>query len=94
MQRLDPEDLGDSNADFAESVAVQGTTLAVGAPSEDDDGRNGDGSVYIFERVDGSWTSVQRDTLCWPYGLSMRGDTLAVADSGNNRVVFWQAGAA
>ena len=33
------------------------------------------------------WTSVQRDTLCWPYGLSLRGDTLAVADSGNNRVM-------
>ncbi|MCB0941744.1 MAG: NHL repeat-containing protein [Mycobacterium sp.] len=36
------------------------------------------------------WTSVQRDTLCWPYGLSMRGDTLAVADSGNNRVMLWK----
>lgn len=35
------------------------------------------------------WTSVQRDTLCWPYGLSLRGDTLAVADSGNNRVMIW-----
>lgn len=36
------------------------------------------------------WTSVQRDTLCWPYGLSLRGDTLAVADSGNNRVMIWR----
>jgi hypothetical protein len=36
------------------------------------------------------WTSVQRDTLCWPYGLSMRGDLLAIADSGNNRVVVWR----
>ena len=36
------------------------------------------------------WTSVQRDTLCWPYGLSLRGDALAVADSGNNRVVLWK----
>ncbi len=36
------------------------------------------------------WTSVQRDTLCWPYGLSLRGDTLAVADSGNNRVMVWR----
>jgi hypothetical protein len=36
------------------------------------------------------WTSVQRDTLCWPYGLSLRGDTLAVADSGNNRVLVWR----
>ncbi|CAN5760780.1 NHL repeat-containing protein [soil metagenome] len=36
------------------------------------------------------WTSVQHDTLCWPYGMSMRGDRLAVSDSGNNRVVIWK----
>lgn len=36
------------------------------------------------------WTSVQPDTLCWPYGLSLRGDLLAVADSGNNRVMIWR----
>ncbi len=36
------------------------------------------------------WTSVQPDTLCWPYGLSLRGDRMAVSDSGNNRVVIWR----
>lgn len=36
------------------------------------------------------WTSVQPDTLCWPYGISLRGDRLAVSDSGNNRVVIWK----
>lgn len=36
------------------------------------------------------WTSVQHDTLCWPYGLSLHGDRLAVSDSGNNRVVIWR----
>lgn len=36
------------------------------------------------------WTSVKPDTLCWPYGISLRGDRLAVADSGNNRVVIWR----
>jgi hypothetical protein len=35
------------------------------------------------------WSAVGPDTLCWPYGLSLRGDRLAVADSGNNRVVLW-----
>lgn len=35
------------------------------------------------------WTSVQPDTLCWPYGISVRGDRMAVADSGNNRVMIW-----
>lgn len=36
------------------------------------------------------WTGVTRDSLCWPYGLSLAGDRLAVADSGNNRVVIWR----
>ncbi|HUZ35243.1 MAG TPA: NHL repeat-containing protein [Streptosporangiaceae bacterium] len=36
------------------------------------------------------WQGVERDSLCWPYGLSLRGDTLAVADLGNNRVVIWR----
>jgi len=36
------------------------------------------------------WSSVQRDTLCWPYGIALAGDRLAVADSGNNRVVIWR----
>lgn len=40
------------------------------------------------------WTAVQHDTLCWPYGLSLRGDRLAVADSGNNRVMLWRRGGA
>lgn len=35
------------------------------------------------------WSGVTRDSLCWPYGLSLSGDLLAVADSGNNRVVLW-----
>lgn len=40
------------------------------------------------------WSAVAADTLCWPYGVAAhRGataDLLAVADSGNNRVVLWE----
>ncbi|MEZ5096860.1 MAG: NHL repeat-containing protein [Nocardioides sp.] len=41
------------------------------------------------------WAEVAADTLCWPYGLAWHrtsdgGDLLAVADSGNNRVVLWE----
>jgi hypothetical protein len=40
------------------------------------------------------WEHVDQDTLCWPYGLGFfdRGtdQLLAVADSGNNRVVLWR----
>ena len=35
------------------------------------------------------WDEVADDSMCWPYGLSLAGDTLAIADSGNNRVVVW-----
>lgn len=35
------------------------------------------------------WDLVGDDTLCWPYGLCLHGTRLAVADSGNNRVVIW-----
>lgn len=36
------------------------------------------------------WTSVADDTLCWPYGLWLHGNRLAIADSGNNRVMVWE----
>jgi len=35
------------------------------------------------------WLAITDDSLCWPYGLSLCGDVLAIADSGNNRVVLW-----
>ena len=40
------------------------------------------------------WSAVTPDSLCWPYGLSAApdpgyGQVLAIADSGNNRVVLW-----
>jgi hypothetical protein len=49
------------------------------------------------------WKAVAADTLCWPYGICLhqraRGPResatrlwMAVADSGNNRVMLWQRG--
>ncbi len=35
------------------------------------------------------WKAVTAETLCWPYGICLHGSTLAVADSGNNRVMIW-----
>jgi hypothetical protein len=35
------------------------------------------------------WQQVRRDTLCWPYGISFHDGSLAIADSGNNRVMIW-----
>ena len=36
------------------------------------------------------WDAVTDDSLCWPYALCLADDLLAVADSGNNRVVLWR----
>ncbi|MBT9281815.1 MAG: NHL repeat-containing protein [Hydrogenibacillus schlegelii] len=36
------------------------------------------------------WQGVAPDTLCWPYGLWCHKGRLAVADTGNNRVMFWE----
>lgn len=36
------------------------------------------------------WRAVERDTLCWPYGLFLSAGRLGVADSGNNRAMLWQ----
>ena len=35
------------------------------------------------------WKAVTDETLCWPYGICLHRDMLAVADSGNNRVMIW-----
>ncbi len=38
------------------------------------------------------WDAVGPDTLCWPYGICLHRGRLAVADSGNNRVMVWTLG--
>jgi hypothetical protein len=36
------------------------------------------------------WKSVEDDSLCWPYGIWMHNGRLAIADSGNNRMMLWE----
>ncbi len=38
---------------------------------------------------DNAWKAVLPASLCWPYGLQLHRDRLAIADSGNNRVMIW-----
>ena len=39
---------------------------------------------------DNRWRPAARDSVCWPYCVATGGgDTLLVADSGNNRVMLW-----
>ncbi|MFC4945122.1 NHL repeat-containing protein [Pseudonocardia sp. GCM10023141] len=57
------------------------------------DGRAADhvlGQPSFTANGENRWSSVQRDSMCWPYGLALHGNLLAVADSGNNRVVIWR----
>jgi hypothetical protein len=64
-------------------------------PEPGDDGTGADvvlGQDSFAANGENRWLGVTRDSLCWPYGLSLRGDRLAVADSGNNRVVLWRKG--
>jgi hypothetical protein len=41
------------------------------------------------DKGDNRWGVAGRDTLCWPYGLSSAEQTLAIADTGNNRILLW-----
>lgn len=89
---------------FPYAVHLDGRTLAVADTANNrvllwdgmPDGPICRGAEHLLAQPDfgangeNRWTSVQHDTLCWPYGLSLRGDRLAIADSGNNRVVIWR----
>ncbi|MGJ8685887.1 MAG: NHL repeat-containing protein [Spongiibacteraceae bacterium] len=37
---------------------------------------------------DNRWTKVDDDTLCWPYGIFAVDGQLAIADSGNSRIII------
>lgn len=47
------------------------------------------GQPDFASKGDNRWGFPVRDSMCWPYGLSILGDILAIADSGNNRVLLW-----
>jgi hypothetical protein len=48
------------------------------------------GQPDFAAKGDNRWQSPARDSLCWPYGVTAAGRTLAIADSGNNRVLLWE----
>jgi len=48
------------------------------------------GQPDFHAKGDNRWQAPVRDSLCWPYGLTSCGDTLVIADSGNNRVMLWK----
>ncbi|WP_290513921.1 NHL repeat-containing protein [Aeromicrobium sp.] len=48
------------------------------------------GQPSFAKNGENRWQEITPDTLCWPYGLGAHGNLLAIADSGNNRVVLWE----
>lgn len=49
------------------------------------------GQRAFDEKGDNRWSFAARDSLCWPYAVASCDNTLVVADSGNNRVLLWEA---
>lgn len=49
------------------------------------------GQSKFSDKGDNRWCAPCRDSLCWPYGVNACGPYLVVADSGNNRVLLWEA---
>jgi len=49
------------------------------------------GQYGFADKGDNRWRAAERDSLCWPYNVASSGDTAVIADSGNNRVLLWEA---
>jgi hypothetical protein len=62
--------------------------LGMGAPASRLAGQRG-----FDDKGDNRWGAPVRDSLCWPYNVSACADMLIIADSGNNRVLLWEAAA-
>ena len=49
------------------------------------------GQHGFADKGDNRWGPPVRDSLCWPYGVAACGETVIIANSGNNRVLLWEA---
>ena len=47
------------------------------------------GQAEFNAKGDNGWLAPTRDSLSWPYGISVHGQIGVIADSGNNRVLLW-----
>jgi len=62
------------------------SSLGLGAPANRLSGQSDFGA-----RGDNRWQAPARDSVNWPYGIAACGGTAVVADSGNDRVLLWDA---
>ena len=85
-QRIAPDTSVQTFAGYGSWVAIDGSTLAIGAP---DDGVQQQGAVLVYSRVGTQWNLVQRlegdPTSGADFGGALRldGDLLAVTDQGH-----------
>ncbi len=49
------------------------------------------GQTSFDAKGDNRWQAATRDSLCWPYAVTACCDLFAIADTGNNRVLLWDA---
>jgi hypothetical protein len=77
LRQQNPED----GAVFGWRVAIQGDTVAVGAPRADWVTERGHGEVYLFERVNEQWTASQILSATTPRNSDYFGNTLALTHS-------------
>ncbi len=85
---------GSRGDQFGKSVAIDGDTIVVGAPADDDGGANG-GAAYVFERESGGWALTQQllsadvspgDAL--GISVAVSGDTIVVGSLTPGAYVF------
>ncbi|AET43678.1 hypothetical protein MPWG_00191 [Micromonas pusilla virus PL1] len=67
-------------------VSGDGSTIVVGAPG-DDDGASAQGSAYIFEKVGGTWTQVQKIIQSDTLSNGFFGSRVRISDDGTTLVV-------
>jgi hypothetical protein len=79
-QRLTASD-GAAVDQFGSSVAVNGSTIAVGAQGDGIGGNQLQGSAYIFERRGGSWVEAQKLTASAGAAFDQFGISIAVSGS-------------
>ena len=92
QQKLTASD-AETNDNFANSLAISGDTLVVGAHWEDSLGWDS-GAVYVFVRSDGVWTEQQKLTASdggegsggnrFGSSIAIDGDTVVVGSRGND----------
>jgi len=84
QQKLTASD-GENFDFFGRSVAIDGNTVLVGAPFEDNDGLANSGSSYIFTRIGSVWSQEQKLTASklnynndFGYSVSIDNDTALI----------------